>query len=101
MLQVYLLFLERELNGNIPSQLPVMTWLVECVADIVTKYMQGTDDCTGYERLIGKQVYEEGLEFGDRTLWRKHRSNDTNVVLDVQRECGLVTFGVQPIVVLL
>ena len=66
------------------SQNPVMTWLVECVADIVTKYMQGMDGCTSYERLFGKRVDEEGLKFGDRILWRKHRSNDTNVVLDVQ-----------------
>ena len=35
-------------------------------------------------RLFGKHVHEEGLEFGERVLWRKHRSNDTNVVLDAR-----------------
>ena len=45
-----------------------MTWLVECVADLVTKYMQGADGRTGYERLFGKQVHEEGLEFGERVM---------------------------------
>ena len=39
MLWVHMLALERKLKGNIPSQHPVMTWLVECVADIVTTYM--------------------------------------------------------------
>ena len=58
MLRVHLLALERKLKGHIPSQHPVMTWLVECVADIVTKYMQGADGRTGYERLFGKQVHE-------------------------------------------
>ena len=57
---------------------------VEGVADIVTKYTQGADGRTGYERLFGKQVHEEGLEFGERVLWRKHSSNDTNVVLDAR-----------------
>ena len=36
------------------------------MADIVTKYMQGADGRTSYERLFGKQVHEEGLEFGER-----------------------------------
>ena len=36
MLRVTLLAMERKLKGNIPSQHPVMTSLVECVADIVT-----------------------------------------------------------------
>ena len=42
------------------------------------------DGRSGHERLFGKQVHEAGLEFGDRILWRKHSSNDTNEVLDVQ-----------------
>ena len=84
MLLVHLLALERKLKGNIPSQHSVMTRLVERVADIVTKYTQGADGRTGYERLFGKQVHEEGLEFGERVLWRKHRSNDTNVVVDAR-----------------
>ena len=57
MLRVHLLALKRKLKGHIPSQHPVMTWLVECVADIVTKYTQGADGLTGYERLFGKQVH--------------------------------------------
>ena len=54
------------------------------MADIVTKYMQGADGRTSYERLFGKQVHEEGLEFGERVWWRRHRSNDMNVVLDAR-----------------
>ena len=58
-----------------------MTWLVECVADIVSKYLQGADGRTGCEKLFGKQVREEGLGVGERVLWRKHDSDDMNVVL--------------------
>ena len=73
------------------------------MADIVTKYMQGADGRTGHERLCGKQVHEGGLEFGKRVLWRKHRSKDTNVVLDARerRESGLVAGGIEPSIVLL
>ena len=62
LLRVHLLDLERTLDGNIPSKRLTMTWLVECVA---TKYLQGADGRTGYGRLFGKQVHEEGLEFGE------------------------------------
>ena len=37
----------------------------------------------------GRQVHEESLELGERVLWRLHRSNETNVVLDAQRAEGL------------
>ena len=54
------------------------------MADTVTKYTQGADGRTSYERLFGKQVHEEGLEFGERVWYRKHCSNDTNVVYDAR-----------------
>ena len=57
---------------------------MESVADIVTKYLQGADGHTDHERLFGKLMYGEGLELGKRVLWRKHRSNDMNVVLDAR-----------------
>ena len=69
LLQVHVLALERKINGNIPSQHPVMAWLVECVADIATNSLRGADGRTDYESLSGKQVHEEGLEL--RVLWRK------------------------------
>ncbi len=51
-----------------PTKHPVMIWLVENVADVVTKYLQGADGRTAYERLFGKKAHEEGLEFGERVL---------------------------------
>ena len=61
-----------------------MTWLVEHVADVATKYLRGADGRTAYERLFGKQVHEEGLEFGERILRREHTSKDMNVLLEAQ-----------------
>ena len=34
-------------------------------------------------------MHEEGLEFGERLLWRKHRSDDMNVVLDARWRKGV------------
>eukprot|EP00974_Lingulodinium_polyedra_P043888 4214184-Lingulodinium_polyedra.AAC.1 len=59
-----------------------MTWLVEHVADLVTKYLQGSDGKTGYQRLFGKQVHEEELEFGERVVYKLKPSKDAGVVLD-------------------
>ena len=76
--------MECKLNGNIPSHHPV-----DCVTDIATKYLQGADSLTGNESLFGKQVHEEGLEFGERVLWRNDRSNVLNVVLDARWAGGV------------
>ena len=51
-LRVHLMALERKLGGvKIPSAHPVMTWLVEYVSDILTKYLTGADGKTAYQRL--------------------------------------------------
>ena len=59
-MRVHLLALERKIGCRLPSAHPVMAWLVEHVADLITKYMQGADGILGYQRFFGKQVREEG-----------------------------------------
>ena len=86
--RVHLAALEKKIEGHLPSAHPVMAWLVECVADILTKYMQGNDGKTGYERLFGKEIREEGLEFGEQIWWRKPRKQETNVILDPRWSAG-------------
>ena len=66
-----------------------MTWLVEHVSDLVTKYLQGADGKTGYQRPFGKQVHEEGLEFGERVMYRVRKTQDMNVVLDARWQTGV------------
>ena len=43
-------------------------------------YLQGADGKTAYERLFGKKIREEHLEFGEVVLWRKPRGQDYNVI---------------------
>ena len=89
MLRVHLSALERKTGARIPSKHPIMAWLVEHAGDVVTKYLQGSDGRTGFERLFGKQVHEEGLEYGERLLYKKRKENDYNVVVDSRWAPGL------------
>ena len=59
-----------------------MAWLAEFVADTRSKYLQGAGGRTAYERLVGKPVREEGLEFGERVLFRPKARADANVLLE-------------------
>jgi hypothetical protein len=89
MMRVHLLALERKVGGRFPSTHPVVAWLVEHTSDVITKYLQGADGRTAYERLYGKKVHEEALEFGERVQWRKRRAQDTNVILDARWADGI------------
>ncbi len=62
---------------------------MEHVADIISKYMVGVDGKTAYERLFGRPVREEALEFGETVHWRHRPACDMNVVLDVRWSSGV------------
>ena len=61
LLRVHLLSLERRIGGKIPSSHPILTWLVQHTANILTKCLVGTDGKTAYERLLKRKLHEEGL----------------------------------------
>ncbi len=88
-LRVHLAALERKIGAKFPSGHPVLTWLVEHVSDIITKYAVGVDGKTGYERLFGRPVREEGLEFGETLHWHHRATHDMNVVLDARWSHGV------------
>ena len=58
--------LERKINKMIPSRHPLMTWLVEHVADVLNKFVVGKDGRTAHERSRGKKYHGEMIEFGRR-----------------------------------
>jgi hypothetical protein len=89
LLRVHLAALERRIGAKFPSGHPVLTWLVEHVGDIVSKYMVGLDGRTAYERLFGRPVREEGLEFGETLHWHHRATRDMNVVLDARWSSGV------------
>ena len=87
--RVHLLALERKIDAHIPIDHPILCWLVEFVGDLASKYLVSVDGKTGYERLFGKKVREEQLEFGELVLWRKPRLQDYGVVAEARWETGV------------
>ena len=73
-LRVHFLALEEKIGGSIPSNHPVMTWLVPHAAECITKYLMGPDGKTPYHRLWGKPIREETFEYGEQVLYRKRKS---------------------------
>ena len=97
MLRVHTLALKRKIGGKLPTHHAVLTWLVEHVADVITKYLQGKDGKSGYERLMGKPCREEGLEFGERVWFKKkkRRSRGETLTGGGWKEFGLGGDGVR------
>ena len=63
------LALESRLGVKLPVRHPVMFWLIEHCAAIVTKYHVGSDGTTGYAQLHGRECTEKLVEFGERIMF--------------------------------
>ena len=72
-LRVHLLSLESRIGGRLPCGHPVFAWLVQHAPNVLTKGLVGKDGRTPYSRLFGKEVAEEGLEFGEVLRWKLPR----------------------------
>ena len=70
LLRVRLLALEARVRGRVPCACPVFSWLTEHAGDVLTKYLVCKDGATLDERLFGKPVRAEGLNFGECVWWR-------------------------------
>ena len=57
--------LESRISARIPSQHPVMKWLVEYVGVIMNKYAIQPDGKSAYHNLHGRKVSERLAEFGE------------------------------------
>ena len=87
--RVHLIALEKKIDGHIPIDHPIISWLAEFIGDVVSKYLVGMDGKTAFERLFGKACREEHLEFGEAVLWRRPRGQDSNVVAEARWEFGV------------
>ena len=82
-LRVHLLALEHKIGGGLPSDHPVMTWLIQFVADTINKGLVGADGMTPYERLHhGKKWRAEEYEFGEQVMWRHPRAGEEHAIID-------------------
>ena len=89
LLRVLLLALESRLQGRIPCGHPVFSWLAEYTGDVLSKHLVGKDGKTPYERLFGKPIHEEALEFAELLWWRPPRTAGYNVLMEPRWRSGI------------
>ena len=53
----------------LPTELPIILWLIEHAADVITRFRLGRDGKTARERIIGKQDIPPMAEFGEMVLY--------------------------------
>ena len=62
LLRTWKLAVEIRLGKDLPIQHPLITWLVEHVANLMNKYAIGHDGMAPYKRLHGRDADEEMVE---------------------------------------
>ena len=69
MLRVHKHALEARLGKRVTSDSAILKWLVEHVADILTKYTVNSNGMSPYEELHGRKAQERRVEFGERVFF--------------------------------
>ena len=67
--RVLKLSLESNINARVPSEHPIMAWIVEHAAYLLNRCVLGTDGRTAWGRLHGKEATERICQFGEKVLW--------------------------------
>ena len=63
------LALDSRLGACVPTDAPVILWLVEHSADFISRFRVGRDGKTARERIIGKQDLPNVAEFGESVFY--------------------------------
>ena len=71
--------LEDRLRRKIPTNHPLVAWVVQYVGDVLSKYLIGHDGKTPTQRLTGKVAREEILEMGESVLYRSYQDTDVKL----------------------
>ena len=62
--------LESKIRKKIPEQHPLMSWLVEHTAWLLTVRLRGSDGKTAYERIRGRPFNKRLTDFGEEVLYK-------------------------------
>jgi thiol-disulfide isomerase/thioredoxin len=57
--------LEHRLGSEMPSDHPLLPWLVRHAGATISRYQKGSDGLTGYRRLRGRDYDRVAIEFGE------------------------------------
>eukprot|EP00974_Lingulodinium_polyedra_P037479 3594214-Lingulodinium_polyedra.AAC.1 len=63
--------LQERINKEVPNTHAAMAWLADHAAEVISKHLVGKDGRTPYERLLGRKLREDAIEFGERVYYRK------------------------------
>ena len=67
--RTFLAAIEARIKIPIPSEHPLIGWIVEHAAYVLNHFLVGTDHQTPYQRLHGKISCKIFVEFGEKILW--------------------------------
>ena len=87
LIRTLMLALQARIQGEVPVDHPLMLWLVEHAAELLTKHLVGHDGRTAFERLFGKACREDGYEFGESVHY-KLKPTETDRSLSARWETG-------------
>ena len=73
MTRTYLSALEGRIKFQIPTQHPVMRWLVEHAASMLNRFSTNTEGQTPYASIHGKNAQERHVEFGEKVFYHVPR----------------------------
>ena len=87
LIRTLMLALQARIQGEVPVDHPLMLWLVEHAAELLTKHLVGHDGRTAFERLFGEACREDGYEFGESVHY-KLKPTETGRSLSARWETG-------------
>ncbi len=61
--------LEESVKSKIDPGHPIVKWLIEYAATVISRYRVGSDGRTAYERVRGKQCTKTVTTFGEKTYY--------------------------------
>ena len=84
--------LEMRLQRRVPEEHPLIAWLVEHAAWLLTARLRGEDGKTPYQRIRGRPCTKKLVEFGERVLYKlpgKGPRAEERATLDARWQHGL------------
>jgi hypothetical protein len=70
MVRTFKLDLEQRINTRVEVSWTIFEWLVEFAADVINKFVIGSDGRTAYERVKGKKHHGEFVRFCSYVMYR-------------------------------
>ena len=77
---------EHKIKADVKATHPLLAWLIEHAANLLTLFLEGPDGLTAYHRLKGKPWRTALPAFGESVLYRSKPKNDSK--LDARWQIG-------------